>query len=65
MDGWIVVECDSRAHHSGWEQQEKDRRRDLELADRGYVCSRPTANMIFTEPNLLTGAVRGLLAMRG
>lgn len=62
IDGWIVVECDSRAHHSGWKQQEKDRRRDLLLAARGYACIRPTARIIFTEPKVLTDAVRGLLA---
>ncbi|MDQ4214535.1 hypothetical protein [Microbacterium capsulatum] len=64
VDGWIVVECDSRAHHAGWQKQEEDRRRDLALAARGYACVRPTANIILTEPHVLTDAVRGLLACR-
>ena len=52
IDGWIVVECDSRAHHAGWEAQERDRLRDLLLAERGYVVIRPTASMIFSDPEL-------------
>ena len=64
VDGWIVIECDSRAHHSGWTPQERDRLRDLALAARGYVCIRPTANMILTTPRVLTDAVRALLALR-
>lgn len=64
VDGWIVIECDSRAHHSGWTRQEQDRFRDLALAARGYVSIRPTANMILTTPRVLTDAVRALLALR-
>ncbi len=61
IDGWIVVECDSRQFHGGWEMQERDRLRDLLLADRGFASLRPTASQIFTEPQLLRNALRGLL----
>lgn len=61
VDGWLVIECDSRAHHGGWIAQERDRQRDLALAERGYVCIRPTAQMIFTRPDQLLRSVRGLL----
>ncbi|MET0780550.1 MAG: type IV toxin-antitoxin system AbiEi family antitoxin domain-containing protein [Microbacterium sp.] len=64
IDGWLVVECDSRAHHEGWEMQEADRERDLALAARGYTTIRPTANLIFHRPEVLVAAVRGLLAGR-
>ncbi|WP_371201097.1 hypothetical protein [Microbacterium sp. BWT-B31] len=64
IDGWIVVECDSRQFHSGWEIQERDRARDLALAALGMVCIRPTATMIFTRPEDLVAAIRGLLALR-
>lgn len=64
VDGWLVVECDSREHHGGWEAQERDRERDLALAARGYVCLRPTARLIFDRPDELLAAVRGLLALR-
>lgn len=60
VDDWIVVECDSRAHHGGWEAQERDRLRDLRLAERGYVVLRPSARMIFSEPEVLACAVAGL-----
>jgi len=59
--GWIIVECDSRGYHSGWEMQERDRRRDLAAAHRGYATLRPTARQIFGEPGLLLRAMQGLL----
>ncbi|WP_240640447.1 hypothetical protein [Microbacterium sp. 10M-3C3] len=64
IDGWLVVECDSREFHGGWEEQERDRRRDLLLAAAGYTTIRPTARMVFDEPHLVLEAVRGLLAAR-
>jgi very-short-patch-repair endonuclease len=64
VDGWLVIECDSRAHHGGWIAQERDRQRDLALAERGYVCIRPTARMIFSQPDQLLRSVRGLLQGR-
>ncbi|MEU1972289.1 hypothetical protein ABZ477_11570 [Microbacterium sp. NPDC019599] len=64
VDGWLVIECDSREFHGGWEAQEKDRRRDLMLASLGYTTIRPTAAMIIREPELVLSAVRGLLAAR-
>lgn len=64
VDGWIVVECDSRAHHGGWEAQERDRLRDLLLAERGYTVVRPTARMIFSNPDFLRRAVQGLRSAR-
>ena len=64
IDGWIVVECDSREFHGGWSMQESDRERDLALASRGYVPIRPTARLIFERPEVLVAAVRGLLDSR-
>lgn len=64
VDGWIIVECDSKAFHGGWEQQAKDRMRDLAAAARGYVTLRPTATQLINNPNRLTNAVRGLRALR-
>lgn len=61
IDGRIIVECDSRKFHGGWERQEHDRRRDLAAAARGYVTLRPTANHIFVEPWVLRDALDGLL----
>lgn len=64
VDGWLVIECDSRGFHGSWDAQQKDRRRDLALARRGITTIRPTASMIFDEPETVLDAVRGLLATR-
>ncbi|GGF47788.1 hypothetical protein GCM10010922_24530 [Microbacterium sorbitolivorans] len=63
VDGWIIVECDSRAFHGGWDQQSKDRMRDLAAAAQGYATLRPTANQLVNSPHRLTDAVRGLRAV--
>ncbi|MBB2976398.1 very-short-patch-repair endonuclease [Microbacterium endophyticum] len=65
VDGWLIIECDSEEFHSGWRYQERDRLRDLASAERGYTVLRPTAKLIFTEPERVRAAVRGLLAARG
>ena len=62
VDGWLVIECDSRAHHSDWESQRRDRRRDQELAARGYVVYRPIAEDILFHPERVIAAIRGLRA---
>lgn len=61
IDGWIIVECDSRGFHSGWERQESDRMRDLAAAARGYASLRPTANQLFSAPDVFRSALAGLL----
>ncbi|MGP3535533.1 endonuclease domain-containing protein [Microbacterium sp. RD1] len=64
VDGWLVIECDSKEFHAGWQAQAKDRERDLRLAARGFTCIRPTAAMIMNDPEFVLDAVRGLLATR-
>jgi very-short-patch-repair endonuclease len=64
VDGWLVIECDSRQFHEGWEAQEEDRRRDLALAALGYTTIRPTATMIMDQPEVVLAAVRGLMRSR-
>ena len=64
-DGWLVIECDSRSHHSSWEQQLKDYRRDLELARRGFCVLRLTAEDILYKPDAVIDALRGLLRRPG
>ena len=46
VDGWLIVECDSEAHHAGWEAHKRDRRRDLAAAALGYTTVRPIAEDI-------------------
>lgn len=40
VGGVLVVECDSRAHHSGTDAYDRDRRRDFALQRLGYVVIR-------------------------
>lgn len=42
----LVIECDSREFHSGWEQQAKDRKRDRELMALGYLVIRLTYHQV-------------------
>jgi very-short-patch-repair endonuclease len=60
LDGWLAVECDSEAFHSGWESQKRDRRRDAALAARGLVSYRPIAEDIMYDPDSVIDALRGL-----
>lgn len=60
LDGWLVVECDSEAFHSGWGSQKRDRRRDAALAARGMVSYRPIAEDIMYDPDAVIDALRGL-----
>jgi very-short-patch-repair endonuclease len=61
VDGWLVVECDSRAHHSDWETQRADRRRDQKLAQRGYAVYRPIAEDILYHPDEVLRALEGMI----
>jgi very-short-patch-repair endonuclease len=64
VDGWLIVECDSEAHHAGWEKQKEDRRRDQAAAARGFVTYRPIAEDIFWHADAVIRAVTGLRRMR-
>lgn len=62
VEGWLVIECDSRAHHSTWEAQREDRRRDRALAEQGYATLRVIGEDVMWNPAAVLAAVRGLLA---
>lgn len=64
VDGWLIVECDSEAHHADWKQLKKDHRRDQAAAARGLVTYRPIAEDIFWHPDDVIHAVTGLLRTR-
>lgn len=61
IDGWLVVECDSKEFHESWEQQAKDRKRDAALAALGYATLRLTAADIMYRPEVVHAALRGLV----
>jgi very-short-patch-repair endonuclease len=62
VDGWLLIECDSKAHHAEWKTQVEDRRRDQAAAALGYATYRPIAADIFWNPDQVVAAVRGLLS---
>lgn len=64
LDGWLVVECDSKEFHSDWKQQVRDRDRDLALAALGYNTLRLTAAMIMYRPEQVQAALSALLQSR-
>ncbi|WP_228484530.1 endonuclease domain-containing protein [Microbacterium cremeum] len=64
VDGWLVIECDSKEFHASWGQQLKDYRRDLALAQRGYVVLRLTAEDILYRPEQVQAALRGVIETR-
>lgn len=56
--GKLIIECDSKAHHSDWNQRRRDIRRDQEAARLGYATVRLLAEDILFQPD----AVHALLA---
>ncbi|MFD4960639.1 endonuclease domain-containing protein [Microbacterium sp. NPDC058389] len=62
LDGWLIVECDSETHHSGWGAQKRDRRRDLAAARVGYTTVRVIAEDIFFHRDEVREALTDVLA---
>lgn len=65
VDGWLIIECDSRAFHAGWDQQVEDRRRDLAAARLGYVTIRPLASDILGSDSSVRDAVSEVIRVLG
>lgn len=64
VDGWLIIECDSRAYHEGWPKQRDDRRRDCAAAALGYTTLRVLAEDAFSAPERIRDAVMGLRQAR-
>jgi very-short-patch-repair endonuclease len=60
----LVIECDSRAHHTGEAAYQRDRRRDQILADLGYYYVRLTWEQVFLEWEATLAYLRGLIASK-
>jgi very-short-patch-repair endonuclease len=61
VDGWLIIECDSEAHHASWEAQRNDRRRDLAAAKQGLVTFRVIAEDVFWHSDDVREAVSALV----
>lgn len=64
VDGWLIVECDSKAFHSSWDAQRADRRRDLAAAASGYVTLRVLAEDVLYRSDDVRAALRGAVGCR-
>ncbi|WP_440589480.1 DUF559 domain-containing protein [Microbacterium testaceum] len=60
VEKWLIIECDSKAHHSSWEAQREDRRRDRAAAAAGYFTLRLIAEDILYRPETVRAAIAGL-----
>lgn len=49
VEGWLIIECDSREFHGGWEAQVRDRQRDAAAAMTGHITLRLLASDILRE----------------
>ncbi|MFG6403949.1 endonuclease domain-containing protein [Microbacterium sp. P04] len=63
VDGWLIVECDSRAHHGDPADQIRDRRRDLAAAQQGFVTLRLMAEEVLYSPESVVCALKAVLAL--
>ncbi|GAB2842492.1 hypothetical protein GCM10027024_16780 [Microbacterium insulae] len=61
VDGWLIIECDSEAFHSSWEQVKRDKRRDLAAAALGYTTVRVIAEDIFFRRDEVRAALQSAL----
>ncbi|QAY60576.1 DUF559 domain-containing protein [Microbacterium protaetiae] len=62
VDGWLIVECDSKKYHEGWDNEKRDRRRDFAAAAQGYVTIRPIAEDILYNPEKVLAMLKQVLA---
>jgi very-short-patch-repair endonuclease len=62
VDGWLIVECDSRAHHEGWKTQKRDRARDIAAAGLGFTTVRPIAEDILYRREQTLASMKAVLA---
>lgn len=60
--GRLIVECDSKAHHSDWNQRRRDIRRDQEAARRGLMTVRLLAEDILFRPAEVLSLLADLVA---
>lgn len=62
VDGWLIVECDSRAHHGDWSSHRRDRRRDLAAAAQGYTTVRLLAEDVLWRHDEVLGQLKAALS---
>lgn len=64
VEGWLIIECDSRQFHEGWDKQVEDRSRDIAAARLGYVTIRPLAAALLGDRSQVRADVQAVVAAR-
>lgn len=62
VDGWLIVECDSREFHGDWSVRRRDYKRDLAAARRGYTTLRINAEDILYDRDAVFHALRAVVS---
>ncbi|WP_367729530.1 hypothetical protein [Microbacterium sp. LMI1-1-1.1] len=62
VDGWLIIECDSRQFHGGWEEHRNDRRRDLAALGLGYATLRLLAEDVLFHPERVQASLAAVIA---
>lgn len=62
VDGWLVIECDSRSHHGSWGNHKRDRRRDAAAIGLGFTTLRLLAEDILFRPEWVIEVLRRAVA---
>lgn len=65
VEGWLIIECDSKQWHEGWEKQIEDRHRDMAAAKLGYVTIRPLATEVLHDSAGVRESVATVVAVFG
>ena len=65
VDGWLIIECDSKEFHEGWEKQMQDRERDIAAARLGFITIRPLAKDILGDQASVRQALEQIIAVLG
>lgn len=65
VNGWLIIECDSKEYHEGWAKQVEDRGRDVAAATLGYVTIRPLATDILWHSTRVRQYVVAVIAALG
>jgi hypothetical protein len=59
----LVIEADSRRHHSAWLDVQADHRRDLLLAAAGWTIVRVNWHQLLADPDLFVAAIQAKLRL--
>ncbi len=65
VEGWLIIECDSKTFHEGWDKQVEDRAREVAAARLGYVTIRPIASDLLDDRARVRADVAAVLEAFG